>query len=357
MSTPLPAHKTKHIHHLQYPFRNTSFHLAQLDNGLTNGTGLWLGGQCLSVYLAHIYGRKQHQHDQQTVSPHMQKNHRPRAIELGSGIGLSALALSSLGWDVLATDLPVVLTSVLSQNIARNIPILPPGSGHLQARVLDWTVPPEKWSWNSNAVIAQSPPPDFDTTSTSYSDSNKQEFPHATIQHDHMTSLDSVTTTASRPQLDADQVEFEYKSRDPATNNNTPPHLAPPFDLIISADTLYLSSLVDPFLRTLHALSVQSLQVSSSHTNSTTSTNPTSPSTSPPPIYLCIERRDPRLMDQTFLTAQEKYNFTVERIPHRKLSKIMGKGGLMWDKSEWEGVEVWKLVLRVSSSSSLSSSS
>lgn len=79
MSSPLPAHETKHISQLQYPFRTSVFHLTQLDNGLTNGTGLWLGAQCLSLFLADIYGR--------TVL----RSTRPRAIELGSGIGLSAL--------------------------------------------------------------------------------------------------------------------------------------------------------------------------------------------------------------------------------------------------------------------------
>ena len=50
--SPRPAHRTKHLALLRYPFRNTVFDLAQSNNGLTNGTALWLGAQCLSLYLA-----------------------------------------------------------------------------------------------------------------------------------------------------------------------------------------------------------------------------------------------------------------------------------------------------------------
>ena len=78
-----PAHETKHIQELQYPFLASTFHLAQHDNGLANGTALWLGAQCLSIYLAQLYGTKHR-------IPSQQQQRRPRVIELGSGIGLSA---------------------------------------------------------------------------------------------------------------------------------------------------------------------------------------------------------------------------------------------------------------------------
>ena len=84
----LPAHETKHIAELEYPFQQHVFRLTQLDNGLSNGTALWLGAQCLSVFLAHVYGSK-HRTKQSPASK------RPRAIELGSGIGLSAYVFSS----------------------------------------------------------------------------------------------------------------------------------------------------------------------------------------------------------------------------------------------------------------------
>ena len=83
-----PAHETKHIPLLDYPFRNYVFHLAQLDNGATNGTGLWLGAQCLSLYLSDTLKYKS---PSSPTGPSSRA--RPRAIELGSGIGLSACVL------------------------------------------------------------------------------------------------------------------------------------------------------------------------------------------------------------------------------------------------------------------------
>ena len=81
-----PAHETKHIPLLEHPFRDSVFHLAQRDNGATNGTGLWLGAQCLSFYLADALKYKAP--SSAVHSP--AGTPRPRAIELGSGIGLSA---------------------------------------------------------------------------------------------------------------------------------------------------------------------------------------------------------------------------------------------------------------------------
>jgi hypothetical protein len=84
--SPRPAHETKAEAILQYPFLEKTFPLKQQDDGQSNGTGLWLGSQCLSVYLASIQPAllKKHRKGKST--------HRPRAIELGSGLGLGASA-------------------------------------------------------------------------------------------------------------------------------------------------------------------------------------------------------------------------------------------------------------------------
>jgi protein N-lysine methyltransferase METTL21D len=76
-SSPQPAHQTKHIRTLVYPFSGSLFQLSQLDNGLSNGTALWLGAQCLSSYLRFI-------------SRSYPGGERPKVIELGSGVGLTA---------------------------------------------------------------------------------------------------------------------------------------------------------------------------------------------------------------------------------------------------------------------------
>ena len=59
-----------------------------------------------------------------------------------------------MGFDVLATDLPDVVSSVLAQNVARNSGSLPPDCGAVQVRILDWTVAPEQWVWDDAAAIA-----------------------------------------------------------------------------------------------------------------------------------------------------------------------------------------------------------
>lgn len=75
----LPAHQTKHLPTLAYPFSSSTFLLAQASDGLGNGTTLWLAAQVLSAYvLSH------HKPCDTTPRP------RPRVLELGSGIGLTA---------------------------------------------------------------------------------------------------------------------------------------------------------------------------------------------------------------------------------------------------------------------------
>ncbi|EEB96616.1 hypothetical protein MPER_04220, partial [Moniliophthora perniciosa FA553] len=130
LSTTLPATFTKHLSVLDYHFSSTvSFQLAQLDNGISNGTALWLGAQCLSAYVAHF------------VKP------GSTVIELGSGIGLTSLVLASLGWkQVIATDTCTVINTVLTRNIANHPNIL--------IRELGGTVDPVKRLWDHPHVIA-----------------------------------------------------------------------------------------------------------------------------------------------------------------------------------------------------------
>lgn len=274
-SMPLPAHESKHLLLLEYPFppSSSTFFLSQLVDGQSNGTALWLGAQCLSLYLAHI--------NHSLVS---KCSGSPRVIELGSGIGLTAcasyqvlhryrsyfnhsLALSSLGWEVLATDIPPVISAVLVKNVQNNSL---PSSGPIQIRELDWTIPPDDWTWNDSNVVSS-------RSSTSFL-------------------------------------------------SNSSNLLNPPYDLICTSDTVYVPSLVQPLLRTLHSLCKLSVIRS-------------------PPVYLCIERRDPSLVDHLLSEARSTWGFLVVRIPHKKLAKAMQKGGVTWAKEEWDGIEIWKMTL------------
>ncbi|KAH7915002.1 putative methyltransferase-domain-containing protein [Hygrophoropsis aurantiaca] len=226
----LPAHHTQHLQCIAYPFNVSSscFHLTQRNDRATTGTALWLGAQCLALYLASI----------------ARTNHPLRAIDLGSGIGLLPLALGSLGYDVLATDVPLIVDTVLRPNILAN-----PTRGTVDVRVLDWTEP-----------------------------------------------LDTHTA----------------------------------WDLIVTADTLYEPSLVRPLLRTLHALARASTVAGRA-----------------PPVYVCLERRDPALIEAALAAARDEWGFALTRVADRKIARAMGRGGVHWAREEWAGVEVWKLALRV----------
>ena len=189
-----------------------------------------------------------------------------------------------MGWDVIATDLKDAISTVLASNISRNRPQLPSSSGAIEVRVLDWTVPHDQWVWDDSTRIA----------------SLHGEKPSSTAQQN--------------------------------------PILVPPFDLIVSSDTLYSADLVTPLLRTLHELCKVSIA--------------SSPEARSPPIYLCVERRDPGLMDLALSEAKTRWSFKLERIPHKRLAKAMEKGGARWEKGEWDDVEIWKLSLQTLSATS-----
>ena len=94
------------------------------------------------------------------------------------------------------------------------------------------------------------------------------------------------------------------------------------YDLIITADTVYSTSLIDPLLATIVRLAL--------------------PST---PLLVFLERRDPALVDRMLATASDTYNFSVRRISHRKLAKALLHSGFNWARDAWDGIELWKLSL------------
>ena len=180
-----------------------------------------------------------------------------------------------MGWDVLATDLPDVIDSVLARNVARNLANLPLDSGTIQIRALDWSIPPSEWTWEHQSVIAS-------------------------------------TTAATAPSERDSQL------------------LAPPFDLIITSDTVYSTHLVEPLLQALaHLFTISVIRTSAQKARY-------------PPLYVCIERRDPTLVEQFLASARR--TFSVTRIPPRKVSEAMEKNGLVWVKEDWEGMEIWSFT-------------
>ncbi|GAA5960562.1 hypothetical protein JCM8115_003224 [Rhodotorula mucilaginosa] len=262
----LPAHATKHVQQLHYALPNAQLVLHQ-DNHSADSTGrtVWLGAQVLSVYLDHLLADSRHQH---------RVAHNQRAIDLGSGTGLVALALANLGYDTLATDVDAIAHGVLAQNVSENADRVSRGRGRIRAAALDWfTFDRDAWRWPSSG------------------------------------------------EDDDDQDGGDAR------------HV----DLITTADTVYDPSLSEPLLRTLHGLSLLSSLSSSSG------------SPTPPPIYLALEARDPALIASFFqLAASSTFGFKCSRIDPSRIKKLVEneKGTLAWqDEADWEGVELWKLVL------------
>ena len=68
---------------------------------------------------------------------------RQTVLELGSGTGYLALVMASIGYDVIATDVEPVVTSILESNIQHNMGTLRSevglGVGEVEVRELDWT--------------------------------------------------------------------------------------------------------------------------------------------------------------------------------------------------------------------------
>ncbi|KAJ7063239.1 hypothetical protein C8F01DRAFT_1219379 [Mycena amicta] len=234
----LPASDTKNQPVVQY----LSFHLQQSNDGMSNGTGLWLGAQVLSAFL----------------SAGVAKNGM-RVMELGSGVGALSLCLASLGCTIVASDLPWVIAKVLGPNVANNTDF----PGTVLVRQLDWSVPPHLWLWDHPTIIAS-----------------------------------------------------------PEHSPQVAQHLTIPFDLVVSADTIYRAG--------PHHTAPASLAVSSRS----------------PVVFICLERRDPLLTDQALREAEETWAFTVKRVPRHKVERAVQKMFNTWRKSDWEGVEIYKLVLR-----------
>ncbi|GAA6004733.1 hypothetical protein JCM10207_000996 [Rhodosporidiobolus poonsookiae] len=247
----LPAHATKTIARLPYTLPSGKEITVTQDASTTadsTGRTIWLGGQVLSVYLHDLLGR-----------PSKKGGRRPRAIELGAGPGLVSLTLLDLGYDVLATDLPVIVDGVLQRNVKENADKRNENGGRIERRVLDWFQQPDEWTWRSE--------------------------------------------------------------------NDPEAALEPPFDLIVTADTVYDPALSEPLLRTLHGLA---------------SLSPSAP------IYLALERRDPALVSSFLSSAAADWSLKPSRVDHARLLKLVSsrEGTLAWeDESEWDGVEVWKLKL------------
>lgn len=187
-----------------------------------------------------------------------------------------SLVLGALGYDVLATDTRHVCNAVLRHNMAANLPHLPTTAGLIQVRELDWNVACDAWQWNDPLCVT----PAGDASSSTSGDCGANPEPQGDL-------------------------------------------LGPPFDLIISSDTLYDVSLVQPFFRTVQALAASSRKIEPLKS---------------PLFLLALERRDPQLIDHALACAP----VPLTRVPTKKVRKALERAGIHWKMSDWEGVEIWK---------------
>ncbi|KAK1926481.1 hypothetical protein DB88DRAFT_435470 [Papiliotrema laurentii] len=256
MSPPLPASSTKHLDVISHPLPRdalTVLPLEQLSSDPdsakstgTTGTTLWLGGQVLSCYLSSL-----------PLPARSPAKPAKRAIELGAGVGYLSLVLASLGYDVVSTDIPPVLETVLRPNVMVGLDVLRRSTAQtpvVQVCELDWT-----------------------------------------------------TTTAHTVTPGAD--------------------LDLSVDMIITSDTIYHPDLLPHLFRTIACISRSSLD------------NPQR--STPPTVYLCLERRDSRMVD-TALSRAAEFGLHLKRVGHGRVAKCVEKTGWGWAEEDWQGVEVYK---------------
>ncbi|KAF8420984.1 hypothetical protein EV426DRAFT_536887 [Tirmania nivea] len=279
-----PASDTKEVPSLRYPLNplDSSWYVASLaqrsscysrespqsattaNHEPTTGTTLWLSSQILTLYLTDLYGHRG-----------KKRNKKLRAVELGSGIGLTALVLASLGIDVVATDLPVVIKEVLRNNIDTNLESVEALLGRTDVKVLDWTADPSTWRWDAAAWV-------------------------------------SPNTSGGAGFLRRSEA-----------------HIEPPFDLLITSDTIYEQTLIPSLLRTLYQLSILSKRTLPHW-------SPHSKKSLYPLIFLSLERRDVDVVDDTLQQAQDM-GFACEMIRTRKISKLMKKAGVFCTAEQHQG--------------------
>ncbi|KAG8853389.1 hypothetical protein FRB96_008179 [Tulasnella sp. 330] len=110
--------------------------------------------------------------------------------------------------------------------------------------------------------------------------------------------------------------------------------LGPPFDLIITSDTIFSVDLSPPLIRTIHHLCQASGFVVADEDKPRY-----------PIVYLALENRDPITTNRALDEARDVYGFTLTKVLHSKVGGAMKRGGVDWTPEEWEGVEIWRLTL------------
>ncbi|KAN0061917.1 hypothetical protein ACQY0O_005912 [Thecaphora frezii] len=290
---------TKHLASLVYHFPtiHTSFTLSQTDTSHSTGSSLWLSSQLLSSYLISLDPLASKLKPSPSRCPATVGR---RAIELGSGTGLLSLLLARLGWHVVATDIEPVLSAVLCANVeAAQHQLAATSKGSVEVKMLDWTRHPAAWKWDDPVSIAFPPPHNED-------------------------------------------------DEDPPTVN-VPPHPPPEFDLILTADTVYMPDLIRPLFRSIahlyHSHPYFHPPPATAHDSPPPSSPPPTRAARRPRVLVALERRDAATIDNALSIARHEFHLDLQQVPKRKVRKIFDAygDGAHWEREDWHGVEIWHL--------------
>lgn len=122
----MPAYDTKHLSLLTCHVDGSTYILHQDNASCETGSTLWLSAQ---VLIAYLLGRR----------PRRRSARRERVLELGSGIGLTALALRQiLHAHVVASDCAAILP-LLTRNISENrVRAVGSQEAEIEVKEIDW---------------------------------------------------------------------------------------------------------------------------------------------------------------------------------------------------------------------------
>ncbi|KDN41338.1 hypothetical protein K437DRAFT_178434 [Tilletiaria anomala UBC 951] len=133
------ASSTKHLTTLRYPlpFLRKYATLCQNDTSGSTGSSLWLSAQVMACYMqatADTYFASVPKARLASGQP------RPKALELGAGVGLNSVLLAAFGWDAFATDIEPSFSQVLNPTIESNRSLFEGegDTGTVNALPLDW---------------------------------------------------------------------------------------------------------------------------------------------------------------------------------------------------------------------------
>jgi len=99
----------------------------------------------------------------------------------------------------------------------------------------------------------------------------------------------------------------------------SPVPLAPPFDLVTTADTVHAAALSAPLLRTLAHLSLLGR-----------------PPSSPAAAYLALEHRDRLLVDSFLASARDDHGFKLAQVDHARLERLVERTGAEGGTRAWQ---------------------